>query len=199
MTARKTILSALGATALCATGAMAQEVTLKLHQFLPAQANVPAQVLDVWADKVEEASEGRIEIERYPSMQLGGTPPELMDQAIDGVADIVWTVVGYTPGRFPSTEVFELPFMVEDARAGRGAQLLVEPRGVRGDAAPRALRAARRGERRGPGPLGRADRLARVRRDAGRARDALGRHALDRARPVRPAGHGPGHRVTTSP
>ena len=50
-------------------------------------------------------------------MQLGGAPPELMDQAIDGIADIVWTVVGYTPGRFPSTEVFELPFMVEDARA----------------------------------------------------------------------------------
>jgi TRAP-type C4-dicarboxylate transport system substrate-binding protein len=96
---------------------MAQEVTLRLHQFLPAQANVPALVLDVWADQVEEASGGRIEIERYPSMQLGGSPPELMDQAIDGVADIVWTVVGYTPGRFPSTEVFELPFMVADARA----------------------------------------------------------------------------------
>ena len=105
------------AVALLATGAMAQDVTLKLHQFLPAQANVPVQVLDVWADKVEADSGGRIKIDRFPSMQLGGTPPELMDQAIDGVADIVWTVVGYTPGRFPSTEVFELPFMVEDARA----------------------------------------------------------------------------------
>lgn len=99
------------------SGAIAQEVTLKMHQFLPAQANVPTKVLDVWADKVEEASDGRIKIDRYPSMQLGGSPPELMDQAIDGIADIVWTVVGYTPGRFPSTEVFELPFMVEDARA----------------------------------------------------------------------------------
>ena len=96
---------------------MAQEVTLKLHQFLPAQANVPKLILDVWADKIEEASEGRIKIDRYPSMQLGGKPPELMDQAIDGVADIVWTVVGYTPGRYPSTEVFELPFMMTDARA----------------------------------------------------------------------------------
>jgi TRAP-type C4-dicarboxylate transport system substrate-binding protein len=56
-------------------------------------------------------------VDRFPSMQLGGTPPELLDQAIDGVADVVWTVVGYTPGRFPTTEVFELPFMVEDARA----------------------------------------------------------------------------------
>jgi TRAP-type C4-dicarboxylate transport system substrate-binding protein len=51
-------------------------------------------------------------------MQLGGKPPELMDQAIDGVADIVWTVVGYTPGRYPSTEVFELPFMMTDSGAG---------------------------------------------------------------------------------
>ena len=120
MTIKTSLLRLLGGAAtvaVLATGALAQEVTLKLHQFLPAQANVPKLVLDVWADKVEAASDGRIKIDRFPSMQLGGTPPELIDQAIDGVADIVWTVVGYTPGRFPSTEVFELPFMVEDARA----------------------------------------------------------------------------------
>ncbi|WP_425074554.1 TRAP transporter substrate-binding protein [Sagittula sp. S175] len=100
-----------------AGGAMAQEVTLTLHQFLPAQANVPKLVLDVWADKVEADSNGRIEIERFPAMQLGGTPPELIDQVQDGVADIVWAVNGFTPGRFPQTEVFELPFMTEDAGA----------------------------------------------------------------------------------
>ena len=94
---------------------LAQEVTLKLHQFLPPQANVPKHVLDVWADNVEKDSGGRIKVERYPSMQLGGKPPELIDQAIDGVADVIWTVVGYTPGRFPRTEVFELPFMMTTA------------------------------------------------------------------------------------
>jgi TRAP-type C4-dicarboxylate transport system substrate-binding protein len=117
----KTITRLMGgatAAAMLSTGAYAQDVTLKLHQFLPAQANVPKLILDVWADRIEEASEGRIKIDRFPSMQLGGSPPGLLDQAIDGVADIVWTVVGYTPGRFPSTEVFELPFMIEDARAG---------------------------------------------------------------------------------
>ncbi|KIC18278.1 MULTISPECIES: TRAP transporter substrate-binding protein [unclassified Leisingera] len=120
MTTRRKLLGAAGAAALAVFGAMpafAQEVTLKLHQFLPAQANVPKLILDVWADNVEEASGGRIKIDRFPSMQLGGKPPELMDQAIDGVADIVWTVVGYTPGRYPSTEVFELPFMMTNARA----------------------------------------------------------------------------------
>ncbi|MGP6088974.1 TRAP transporter substrate-binding protein [Antarctobacter jejuensis] len=119
MTTRRTLLGAAAAIAMALTGttAMAKEV-LTLHQFLPPQANVPKLVLDVWADRVEEASGGEIVVERYPSMQLGGTPPELMDQAIDGIADVVWTVVGYTPGRYPSTEVFELPFMVNDARAG---------------------------------------------------------------------------------
>ena len=118
---RRHLFNWLGAAALAltlpATGAKAQDVTLTLHQFLPAQANVPRLVLDVWADNVEAASDGRIKIDRYPSMQLGGRPPELMDQAIEGVADIVWTVVGYTPGRYPSTEVFELPFMMTNARA----------------------------------------------------------------------------------
>ena len=114
-------LITFGATALLSTtialSAMAQEVTLKMHQFLPPQANVPKLILDVWADKVEKSSSDRIKINHFPSMQLGGRPPELMDQAIDGVADIIWTVVGYTPGRFPRTEVFELPFMMTDAGA----------------------------------------------------------------------------------
>ncbi len=99
------------------TSALAQEVTLRLHQFLPAQANVPKHALDPWADKVEADSGGRIKVERYPAMQLGGTPPQLIDQAMDGTVDIVWTLPGSTPGRFPSTEVFELPFMMTNAEA----------------------------------------------------------------------------------
>jgi TRAP-type C4-dicarboxylate transport system substrate-binding protein len=50
-------------------------------------------------------------------MQLGGTPPQLFDQARDGVADVVWTLPGSTAGRFPSIEVFELPFIA--AQRGR--------------------------------------------------------------------------------
>jgi TRAP-type C4-dicarboxylate transport system substrate-binding protein len=115
-TTRRTLLG-LMAAACMSTSAAAQDVTLRLHQFLPAQANVPAHILDVWADKVEADSDGRIKIDRFPSMQLGGTPPQLIDQAIDGVADIIWTVAGYTPGRFPQLEVFELPFISSSAEA----------------------------------------------------------------------------------
>lgn len=124
MIARRGALGAVfGAIVMAVTAAplVAAEVNLVLHQFLPAQANVPKLILDVWADKVEADSQGRIEIERFPAMQLGGTPPELIDQAIDGVADIVWAVNGFTPGRFPHTEVFELPFMTYDAEAASSA------------------------------------------------------------------------------
>ena len=125
MTIRKTFLSnfILGAVTAIGIGlsspalTLAQDVTLKMHQFLPANANAPKLVLDVWAKRVEQDSGGRIQIDHYPSMQLGGRPPELVDQVVNGVADIIWTVVGYTPGRFPSTEVFELPFMMKDVGA----------------------------------------------------------------------------------
>ena len=124
MAIRRVVLGLMGgaaALAMTTTAAVSQEVTLRLHQFLPAQANVPRLVLDVWADNVERDSEGRIRVERFGSMALGGTPPELMDQAMDGIADIIWTVNGYTPGRFPRVEVFELPFFVADARAASSA------------------------------------------------------------------------------
>jgi TRAP-type transport system periplasmic protein len=94
------------------TGSAAQAVvTLKLHHFLPPVSNGHAKMLAPWAKKVEEDSQGKIKIDIFPSMQLGGTPPQLYDQARDGVADIVWTLPGSTPGRFPTTEVFELPFI----------------------------------------------------------------------------------------
>jgi TRAP-type C4-dicarboxylate transport system substrate-binding protein len=101
--------------------ALAQEVTLKLHQMLPAQAPVPALVLQPWMDKISAESGGRIAFEHFPAIQLGGKPPELVDQVKDGVADIIWTLPGYTPGRFPRTEVIELPFLVNDAESASRA------------------------------------------------------------------------------
>jgi TRAP-type C4-dicarboxylate transport system substrate-binding protein len=84
---------------------------------LPPQAQIPAHFLIPWIAKVEAESGGRIKIDHYPAMQLGGKPPMLFDQARDGVVDITWTVAGYTPGRFPISEVFELPFMAASAEA----------------------------------------------------------------------------------
>ena len=95
--------------------AAAQEVTLRLHHFLSAEAPIHGGVFEVWKQRVEEQSEGRIEVQLYPSMQLGGKPPQLFDQARDGIVDIAWTLLGYTPRRFPVSEVFELPFVAGTA------------------------------------------------------------------------------------
>ena len=97
--------------------ATAESVTLKFHTFVPMPANSNAKFVKPWADKVANESNGEIKVEMYPSMQLGGAPPQLVDQVRDGVVDIVWTVAGYTPGRFPRLEVFELPFMPATATA----------------------------------------------------------------------------------
>ena len=76
-----------------------------------------------WAEKIEKESGGRIKIEIYPAMQLGGKPPALFDQIRDGVIDGGWAIPAYTPGRFPGSEAFELPFMTsmsaEASRHGR--------------------------------------------------------------------------------
>lgn len=105
--------------------AQSPQVTLKLHHMLPPVAPGHRAFLAPWADKVMKASEGRIKIDLFPSMQLGGTPPQLYDQARDGVADLIWTVQGYTSGRFPKTEVFELPF-VASQRSIVNAKALTE-------------------------------------------------------------------------
>ncbi len=120
MIARRQLLQsgaalALGAPAL--TGFAQSTVTLKFHTFMAPQSNVWLNMHKAWMDKVEKDSGGRIKFEGYPAMQLGGSPVQLFDQAKDGVVDIAWTLPGNTPGRFPRTEVFELPFMMNNAEA----------------------------------------------------------------------------------
>ena len=59
---------------------------------------------------LEKDSGGKLKCQIYPALQLGGTPPQLVDQVKNGVADVVWTSPSYSTGRFPRTEALELPF-----------------------------------------------------------------------------------------
>ena len=102
--------AAIAAPAIARPALAQAQVTLRLHHFLPPMSNPHQKFLTPWARKIEADSQGKLKIDIFPSMQLGGTPPQLYDQAKDGVVDIVWTLPGNTPGRFPSTEAFELPF-----------------------------------------------------------------------------------------
>ena len=120
MIQRRTLLQSSAAVALGApalTGLAQSSVTLKFHTFMAPQSNVWLNMHKWWMDKVATESGGRIKFEAYPAMQLGGSPAQLFDQAKDGVVDIAWTLPGYTAGRFPRSEVFELPFMMTNAEA----------------------------------------------------------------------------------
>ena len=114
----KTIKTLALAMAVAASApALAQEVTLKVHFFLPASSFANTLFITPWCNQIAKDSNNRLKCQIYPSMQLGGTPPQLFEQVRDGLADVVWTLPGYTAGRFPSVEVFELPFMMQSPEA----------------------------------------------------------------------------------
>ena len=106
----KNIVLLAGSLLLSSSLWAAQKVeTITLHHFLSSKSPAHTKFLVPWAKKLEEVSKGKLKIEIFPSMSMGGKPPELYKQVRNGSADIVWTVPGYTPGVFPRTEVYELP------------------------------------------------------------------------------------------
>ncbi|MHA1113288.1 MAG: TRAP transporter substrate-binding protein DctP, partial [Alphaproteobacteria bacterium] len=119
MAVRAALTSALAAIlvfALAPAAPMAAE-TLRIHHFLSPKSVTHSGFLAPWAERVARAAGGRLKFEIYPAMQLGGSPRQLFDQARDGVAALTWTLPGYTAGRFPIVEVFELPFVGGSAEA----------------------------------------------------------------------------------
>src|SRR5512144_1193560 len=117
------IAGLIASAALLAAGGnvAAQEVVLKVHHFVGPNATAHTQLLGPWCEKINKESAGKLKCQIYPAMQLGGTPPQLFDQARDGVADIVWTLPTYQAGRFTKSEVFELPFMAKSSETGSPA------------------------------------------------------------------------------
>lgn len=114
-------LGALGALLACVTAAQAQTYTLKIHHFLSPMSIQHTKMFKEWCDDIGRDSGDRLKCQVFPAMQLGGTQPQLYDQARDGVADIVWTLPGSTAGRFPKIEAFELPFIMSTPEATSAA------------------------------------------------------------------------------
>jgi TRAP-type C4-dicarboxylate transport system substrate-binding protein len=101
--------------------ASGQEVVLKVEHFLGPNSTAQQQLLGPWCEKIAKESANKMKCQIYPAMQLGGTPPQLFDQAKDGVVDIAWTLPTYQAGRFSKAEVFELPFLIKTAETGSPA------------------------------------------------------------------------------
>ncbi len=113
---RLAFLSKLSAALLVsATPVLAQDVTLRFQHFVSPQSANPKYFIEPWAEKVEAESNGRITVEIFPFMQLGGSAQNQYDLIRDGVIDGGWVIPGYQPGRFPEAEALELPFMVPES------------------------------------------------------------------------------------
>ncbi|MEL6792756.1 MAG: TRAP transporter substrate-binding protein [Pseudomonadota bacterium] len=105
-------IAAAAALALIPAATLAEEqITLRFQHFVSPKVAVPLYFMKPWAEKVEADSDGRLKVEIYPHMQLGGKAPSLYDQIRDGVVDGGWVIPAYTPGRFPEAEALELPFI----------------------------------------------------------------------------------------
>lgn len=125
------LIAASGIAAQSALAAGSDTITLRVHHPLPPAATGPAKFVGPWCDKIRKESNGRMECKIFPAMQLGGTPAQLFEQAKDGVVDLIWTIPNYQAGRFPVTEVFELPFIVQSSEsASRGIWHFIQRNGM---------------------------------------------------------------------
>ncbi|HZD89096.1 MAG TPA: TRAP transporter substrate-binding protein, partial [Pseudolabrys sp.] len=83
--------------------------TLKLSHFVPPQHAFHKWVVK-WTEMITKESHGRLKFQIYPNGQLVGPPNRQFDAARNGIVDIAWCLNGVTPGRYPMTELANLPF-----------------------------------------------------------------------------------------
>jgi TRAP-type C4-dicarboxylate transport system substrate-binding protein len=115
----KTSLATTAAAGLPWGSAFAQDtIELKLSSFVPPTHSIWVDPLTPWSKDVAKRSNGKLTVRLFPSMQLGGKPPELYRQMVQGIADIVFTLPGYTSGDFPMMSLTELPGTAADAEDG---------------------------------------------------------------------------------
>ncbi len=96
-------------------GGAQAETVLTYSNWLPQTHLINEQAILPFIEEVQTASDGRIKIETLP--KVVGSVPGQYDVAVDGLADITFIIMGYTPGRFPLSEVVELPFVGDDPEA----------------------------------------------------------------------------------
>ena len=136
---RASVILAVTLACVGATAAWAQQhIEMKLAYFV-GDHHAIAQWLIKWSDDLERQSGGRISVRRFPGSQMSPVQQHY-DFARTGQADVAWFLHGATPGRFPLTEVVQVPYLIGSAEIGikvlndpelRATYLDAEHRGVK--------------------------------------------------------------------
>ncbi|WP_431025150.1 TRAP transporter substrate-binding protein [Halomonas sp. H5] len=117
MKATKTAITTALALTLAGTALAEASTTLRVAHVWPGGSLIDRELFQAWADSVEAASQGRLEVEVYPSQTLARSE-QTYDSTANGIADIGASAQGYTAGRFPLTQVVELPGVSASSRQG---------------------------------------------------------------------------------
>lgn len=104
----------------CSSGSEAKEgssddvMVLRMSHFMPAPSAMNMEIFEPWAKKIEEESNGRIRIENFPGSTLT-KPSDTYEAVVSGRVDIGIQLQGYTSGRFPLSQIAELPGLSNSA------------------------------------------------------------------------------------
>jgi TRAP-type C4-dicarboxylate transport system substrate-binding protein len=94
--------------------ATAATIELKFaHPFPPKQV-CHEYVFAPWAEKINKLTNGKVKVTFFPGGALGKAPDHY-EMVEKGIVDIIFGIQHDTPGRFPLTNAFELPFMITTA------------------------------------------------------------------------------------
>ena len=91
------------------------QTTLTMSSWVPPSHSLTRDVLGVWAQNVEKATNGRVKFTMLPKHP--SAPPGTFDAVRDGLVDVSFVTASYTPARHP------LPLMAELPGAGATAEI----------------------------------------------------------------------------
>jgi TRAP-type C4-dicarboxylate transport system substrate-binding protein len=112
----KILPAALAAAAITAGApAWAQVTTLNVSSWLPPQHPVYADMLVPWCADIQKDTEGKVKCNLLPKPVV--IAMQTMDAVRDNLADVSFTVHGYTAGRYPLAKAAEFPFLGDSAEA----------------------------------------------------------------------------------
>jgi TRAP-type C4-dicarboxylate transport system substrate-binding protein len=109
---KKTLISMAAVALTSLTGVAHAQTVLTVSSWLPP-THTASMAQKEWCDLLTDNTKGRIKCNILPR---GVTPaPGTYDAIKNGLADLSYTVHGYTPGRFVMTQMSELPFLGNSA------------------------------------------------------------------------------------
>ena len=111
---RKTVAAVLAALVMPA--AAQEKFEVKVAEFVGPQHFMTKWLMQ-WGEKLEKQSNGRLVFKHFPGAQMAPAPGHY-DLARTGQAEVSWFLHGGTPGRFPLTDLSNLPFLIGSAEIG---------------------------------------------------------------------------------